>query len=205
MNKSTLELHTKSIEAFSCYAATKVDADYAETVFHRHCNKLINAGIMPTHYLPYWNGGQESKGRNEKCTASRADAEQIEHAFLDTHKDRDEIRMFRSLTSEQKDNMTRNDLKELANVAKGPNSKRSSMMAKFQIHVNKLEKAALVEAAKSDPAAADKLDATEDKGRRDKDLAALATIQKRAANTLRDGQMIEAKVAFKTLMDIYNS
>lgn len=205
MNKSTLELHTNSIEAYSCYAAQKLDVDSAEVVFHRYCKKLIKAGIMPTHYQPYWNGGQESKGRNEKCTASRMDADQIEHAFLDTHKDRDEIRMFRSLTSEQKDNMTRNDLKALANVAKGPNSKRSSMMAKFQKYVDKLEKAALVESAKSDPAAADKLDATEDKGRRDKDLAALATIQKRAANTLRDGQMIEAKVAFKTLMDIYNS
>jgi hypothetical protein len=205
MNKSTLELHTNSIVAYSNYTAAEDSKTTAEAAFHRHCNKLIKAGIMPTHYQPYWNGGQESKGRNEKCTASRMDADQIAHAFLDTHKDRDEIMMYRSLTSEQKDNITRNDLKALANVAKGPNSKRSSMMAKFQKYVDKLEKAALVESAKSDPAAADKLDATEDKGRRDKDLAALATIQKRAANTLRDGQMIEAKAAFKTLMEIYNS
>ena len=101
--------------------------------------------------------------------------------------------------------MTNNELKELKKINGGPRNQRSKIYAKFLKYVNGLETAALKEQAKTDPEAAAKLDEKQDKERRTKDLAALATILKRAPDTLEDGQMIDAKAAFKTLMDIYNS
>lgn len=205
MNKSTLALHVNVINAFTVSADKEQDAKLAEAAFHARCAELLKAGVLPTHYEPYWNGGQESKGRNEKCTASRTDAEQIEWALLENHKNRDQILAYRALTVEDKGNMTNNELKELKTINGGPRNQRSKIYAKFLKYVNGLETAALKEQAKTDPEAAAKLDEKQDKERRTKDLAALATILKRAPDTLEDGQMIDAKAAFKTLMDIYNS
>ena len=205
MNKSTLALHVNVINAFASSDKANTDAKLAEAAFHSHCAELLKAGVLPTHYEPYWKGGQESKGRNEKCTASRTDAEQIEWALIENHKNKDQILAYRALSQEDKDNMTNNELKELRKINGAPRNQRSKIYAKFLKYVNGLETAALKEQAKTDPEAAAKLDEKQDKERRTKDLAALATILKRAPDTLEDGQMIDAKAAFKTLMDIYNS
>ena len=165
----------------------------------------MKANILPSYFAAYFKKGGKNVTRNEDCTATKEQAEAITAEFLYHHKDRDAIVAFKAMTKSELGSLTLNQTKAFKALVKLPNSKRESFRKNYARYIDKADNAALKEKAKNDPNAAKELDEKIDNERRTKDLAALATILKRAPDTLEDGQMIDAKVAFKTLMDIYNS
>ena len=202
MSKSTIDVKTDllstSISAFN-------NAENATALLHEKYDALMKANILPSYFAAYFKKGGKNVTRNEDCTATKEQAEAITAEFLYHHKDRDAIVAFKAMTKSELGSLTLNQTKAFKALVKLPNSKRESFRKNYARYIDKADNAALKEKAKNDPNAAKELDEKIDNERRTKDLAALATILKRAPDTLEDGQMIDAKVAFKTLMDIYNS
>ena len=202
MSKSTTDVKTDllstSISAFN-------NAENATALLHEKYDALMKANILPSYFAAYFKKGGKNVTRNEDCTATKEQAEAITAEFLYHHKDRDAIVAFKAMTKSELGSLTLNQTKAFKALVKLPNSKRESFRKNYARYIDKADNAALKEKAKNDPNAAKELDEKIDNERRTKDLAALATILKRAPDTLEDGQMIDAKAAFKTLMDIYNS
>ena len=202
MDQSTIDVKTDllstSISAFN-------NAENAAELLHEKYDALIKAGIEPSYFAAYFKKGGDNNVRNEDCTATKEQAEAVEAEFLYHHKDRDAIVAFKAMTKSERGDLTLNQTAEFKAMLKRPNSKRDSFRKKYANYIEKANNAALKEKAKKDPNAAKELDEKMDKERRTKDLATLASLKKRAPDTLEEGQMIDATVAFKTLMDIYNS
>jgi len=196
--KAKTELLSNSISAFNI-------ATNAQEVLDAHYKSLRDAGIPPSYFATYFKKGGANNVRNEECTATKEQAEAVAADFLHHHKDRDTIIAYRALTKEDKGDMTKNELKALAQIAARVTSKQSTFRKKYANYCDKAYNSELKEAAKNDPNAAKELDDKLDNNFKAKQLKALTASAKQAKDKLSEDEYSQVNAAYKTLVAFYNS
>ena len=202
MNKLTVKAKT---ELLSTSIGAYLNAEDATAAVWKKYDALIAAGIPPSYFESYYKKGGNNKTLNEKCTASKEQAEAVSAEFLYHHKDRDLILEWQSMTKEQIGNKTVNEVKEYEAAKKRPESKRGSFMKAYAKHIERRENEALKEKAKNDPEAAKELDEKLDNDFKAKQLKALTASAKQAKDKLSEDEFSQVNAAYKTLVAFYNS
>ena len=196
--KAKTELLSTAIGAFN-------NAEDATALVWAKYDALIAAGIEPSYFESYYKKGGNNKTLNEKCTATKEQAEAIAAEFLYHHKDRDMILEFKALTKEDIGNKTVNEIKEYEAAVNRPATKRGDFRKAYAKHIERRENAALKEAAKNDPEAAKQLDEKLDNDFKAKQLKALSASAKQAKDKLSEDEYSQVNAAYKTLVAFYNS
>ena len=214
MNKSTTDVKTPiavkpPVETKKELLSTSIgafnNAENATELLHAKYDALMKAKISPSYFEPYFKKGGGNNVRNDKCTATKEQAEAVEAEFLYHHKDRDAIVAYKAMTKLERGDLTINQTAEFKAMLKRPNSKRDSFRKKYENYVDKANNAALKEKAKNDPEAAKELDEKLDNDFKAKQLKALTASAKQAKDKLSEDEFSRVNAAYKTLVAFYNS
>jgi len=202
MNKLTVKAKT---DLLSTSIGAYLNAEDATALVWAKYDALIAAGIEPSYFESYYKKGGKNNTPNEKCTATKEQAEAIAAEFLYHHKDRDMILEFQAMTKEDLGNKTVNEIKEYQAAVKRPDTKRGDFRKAYANYIERKENAALKEAAKNDPEAAKELDEKLDNAFKAKQLKTLTASAKQAKDKLSEDEYSQVNAAYKTLVAFYNS
>lgn len=203
MNKSiTVKAKT---ELLSTSIGAYLNAEDATAEVWAKYDALMAAGIEPSYFESYYKKGGNNNTPNEKCTATKEQAEAIAAEFLYHHKDRDMILEYQAMTKEDIGNKTVNEIKEYKAAVKRPETKRGDFKKAYANYVERTKNAALKEKAKNNPEAAKELDEKLDNAFKAKQLKTLSASAKQAKDKLSEDEYSQVNAAYKTLVAFYNS